>query len=100
MTTETRQRWHKIGCHLLLVPFLVFALFPFYHMAMTSLKTDRELYDRRKAGGGERIERRGLRRERSLGDLVPLKDDVGGARRSGAEDQKNPHGCGASKASD
>jgi len=28
------------------VPFLIFALFPFYHMALTSLKTDRELYDR------------------------------------------------------
>jgi len=28
------------------VPFLVFALFPFYHMTLTSLKTDRELYDR------------------------------------------------------
>jgi multiple sugar transport system permease protein len=30
----------------LLLPFLVFALFPFYHMAMTSLKQDAELYDR------------------------------------------------------
>ena len=28
------------------MPFLLFALFPFYHMALTSLKTDRELYDR------------------------------------------------------
>jgi len=36
----------KIASHLLLVPFLLFALFPFYHMALTSLKTDRELYDR------------------------------------------------------
>jgi multiple sugar transport system permease protein len=36
-----------MGMHLLLVPFLVFALFPFYHMATTSLKTDRELYDRK-----------------------------------------------------
>jgi len=43
---ETRRRWGKIGIHLLLVPFLLFALFPFYHMGMTSLKTDRELYDR------------------------------------------------------
>ena len=42
-----RQRWRKIGVHLLLVPFLLFALFPFYHMALTSLKTDRELYDRK-----------------------------------------------------
>ena len=44
---ERRRRWRKIGSHLLLVPFLVFALFPFYHMGMTSLKTDRELYDLR-----------------------------------------------------
>jgi multiple sugar transport system permease protein len=29
-----------------LVPFLIFALFPFYHMTLTSLKQDRELYDR------------------------------------------------------
>ena len=43
---ETRRLWGKIGGHVLLLPFLVFALFPFYHMAMTSLKTDRELYDR------------------------------------------------------
>jgi len=28
------------------VPFLLFALFPFYHMTLTSLKQDRELYDR------------------------------------------------------
>jgi multiple sugar transport system permease protein len=41
-----RAHWKKIGIHLLLVPFLLFALFPFYHMAITSLKTDRELYDR------------------------------------------------------
>ena len=45
-SAAARQRWGKIGSHLLLVPFLLFALFPFYHMAMTSLKTDRELYDR------------------------------------------------------
>jgi multiple sugar transport system permease protein len=32
--------------HLALLPFLVFALFPFYHMALTSLKQDKELYDR------------------------------------------------------
>jgi len=36
----------KVLMHVLLVPFLIFALFPFYHMALTSLKTDRELYDR------------------------------------------------------
>ncbi|MGH7309575.1 MAG: carbohydrate ABC transporter permease [Candidatus Rokuibacteriota bacterium] len=36
----------KILLHLGLAPFLIFALFPFYHMALTSLKTDQELYDR------------------------------------------------------
>ena len=41
-----RQFWTKVLMHVLLVPFLVFALFPFYHMALTSLKQDRELYDR------------------------------------------------------
>ena len=41
-----RARSTKILMHVLLVPFLVFALFPFYHMTMTSLKQDRELYDR------------------------------------------------------
>ena len=46
-SAETRRRRRKIGFHLLLVPFLVFALFPFYHMAITSLKTDREMYDRK-----------------------------------------------------
>jgi len=43
---QTRRRAWKIASHVLLVPFLVFALFPFYHMALTSLKQDRELYDR------------------------------------------------------
>jgi multiple sugar transport system permease protein len=41
-----RKLWKKVLQHVLLLPFLVFALFPFYHMAMTSLKQDRELYDR------------------------------------------------------
>jgi multiple sugar transport system permease protein len=41
-----RRRTWKVATHLLLVPFLVFALFPFYYMALTSLKTNRELYDR------------------------------------------------------
>ena len=45
-SVQRRRHWRKIGIHLLLVPFLVFALFPFYHMATTSLKSDRELYDR------------------------------------------------------
>src|SRR5438876_802417 len=35
--------WHVT---LPLVPFLIFALFPFYHMALTSLKQNKELYDR------------------------------------------------------
>ena len=41
-----RKFWNKVLMHVLLVPFIVFAVFPFYHMALTSLKTDRELYDR------------------------------------------------------
>ena len=41
-----RAFWNKVLMHVLLVPFLVFAVFPFYHMTLTSLKTDRELYDR------------------------------------------------------
>ena len=46
MTVARRPFLGKIGKHLLLLPFLVFALFPFYHMLLTSLKQDRELYDR------------------------------------------------------
>ncbi|MBI4593041.1 MAG: carbohydrate ABC transporter permease [Candidatus Rokubacteria bacterium] len=45
-TVKRRPLATKIALHLGLVPFLIFALFPFYHMALTSLKTDRELYDR------------------------------------------------------
>jgi multiple sugar transport system permease protein len=41
-----RKLWTKVLMHALLVPFLFFAVFPFYHMTLTSLKTDRELYDR------------------------------------------------------
>ncbi len=41
-----RAFWRRVLNHLLLVPFLLFAVFPFYHMTLTSLKTDRELYDR------------------------------------------------------
>jgi multiple sugar transport system permease protein len=44
-----RRVLRRLGVHLLLVPFLLFALFPFYHMALTSLKQDRELYDRQAA---------------------------------------------------
>ena len=46
MPVARRPLGRKTLTHLLLVPFLLFALFPFYHMALTSLKTDRELYDR------------------------------------------------------
>jgi multiple sugar transport system permease protein len=50
MTAASRRPLaRKILLHLALVPFLVFALFPFYHMVLTSLKTDRELYDRQAA---------------------------------------------------
>jgi multiple sugar transport system permease protein len=42
----SRKLTKKLGMHAMLVPFLIFALFPFYHMALTSLKKDRELYDR------------------------------------------------------
>ena len=38
-----RKVWTKVLQHVLLLPFLVFALFPFYHMAMTSLKQAYEL---------------------------------------------------------
>ena len=46
MAVASRPLLTKLTKHLLLVPFLVFALFPFYHMTITSLKQDRELYDR------------------------------------------------------
>jgi multiple sugar transport system permease protein len=46
MGVRRRPLRTKVLLHLALVPFLIFALFPFYHMALTSLKHDRELYDR------------------------------------------------------
>jgi multiple sugar transport system permease protein len=46
MTVRRRPLLTKIALHVGLAPFLLFTLFPFYHMALTSLKTDRELYDR------------------------------------------------------
>jgi multiple sugar transport system permease protein len=46
MTVARRPVMRKVLMHLLLVPFLLFAVFPFYHMALTSLKKDKELYDR------------------------------------------------------
>ncbi|MGH7316005.1 MAG: carbohydrate ABC transporter permease [Candidatus Rokuibacteriota bacterium] len=45
-TVRRRPVARRVMMHVLLLPFLVFALFPFYHMALTSLKTDQELYDR------------------------------------------------------
>jgi multiple sugar transport system permease protein len=42
----SRKLLKKLGIHAMLIPFLIFALFPFYHMALTSLKQNRELYDR------------------------------------------------------
>ena len=46
MAVAKRPLLRKTMRHLALLPFLVFALFPFYHMALTSLKQDKELYDR------------------------------------------------------
>src|SRR6058998_3883958 len=46
MTVARRPLVKRILIHLGLVPFLLFAVFPFYHMTLTSLKQDRELYDR------------------------------------------------------
>jgi multiple sugar transport system permease protein len=46
MAVSRRPLARKAAVHLLLLPFLIFALFPFYHMTITSLKQDRELYDR------------------------------------------------------
>ena len=46
MAVAKRPRLRKALMHMALVPFLVFALFPFYHMTLTSLKQDGELYDR------------------------------------------------------
>jgi multiple sugar transport system permease protein len=46
MAVAKRPRLRRALIHLALLPFLVFALFPFYHMALTSLKQDGELYDR------------------------------------------------------
>jgi multiple sugar transport system permease protein len=46
MSRAQRRLGWKVTVHLLLVPFLLFALFPFYFMTLTSFKQDRELYDR------------------------------------------------------
>jgi multiple sugar transport system permease protein len=41
-----RKLTNRMLAHLALLPFIIFAVFPFYHMALTSLKQNRELYDR------------------------------------------------------
>jgi len=46
MAVRRQPLVRKVLLHLGLLPFLLFAVFPFYHMTLTSLKTDRELYDR------------------------------------------------------
>src|SRR5262249_35557790 len=46
MAVAQRPLLRKTLLHVGLAPFLFFALFPFYHMTLTSLKQDRELYDR------------------------------------------------------
>lgn len=43
-TVKYRFTGHVLP-HIFLLPFLLFILFPFYWMAVTSLKTDRELYN-------------------------------------------------------
>ena len=45
MAVARRPLVKRLLIHLGLLPFLIFALFPFYHMTLTSLKQDRELYD-------------------------------------------------------
>ena len=46
MGVAKRPLLRKTLLHVGLLPFLLFALFPFYHMTLTSLKQDKELYDR------------------------------------------------------
>mgnify|MGYP001079809160 CR=1 FL=1 len=46
MAVAKRPLLRKTLLHVGLLPFLLFALFPFYHMTLTSLKQDKELYDR------------------------------------------------------
>ena len=46
MSVARRPLLRRVAIQMGLLPFLIFALFPFYHMTVTSLKQDRELYDR------------------------------------------------------
>jgi multiple sugar transport system permease protein len=45
MSERRRRRWGTVGAYLGVLPFVLFALFPFYYMVVTSLKGDPELYD-------------------------------------------------------
>src|ERR671935_816407 len=46
MKLRTRHFFRQLfSLHLPLVPFILFSLFPFYFMVVTSFKTDGELYD-------------------------------------------------------
>ena len=56
-TAAGRRLGRKVSAHLLLVPFLIFALFPFYHMTLTSLKQDKELYEAAEADGAGPVAR-------------------------------------------
>src|SRR6266540_6757111 len=48
MKLRTRRFFRQLcSLHLPLVPFILFALFPFYFMVVTSFKSDGELYDLR-----------------------------------------------------
>jgi multiple sugar transport system permease protein len=40
-----RRRWHAFATYAAVAPFVLFALFPFYYMVVTSLKGDPELYN-------------------------------------------------------
>src|SRR5688500_6199367 len=43
---RARRRWRTLVLYGGVTPFVLFALFPFYYMIVTSLQGDPELYDR------------------------------------------------------
>ena len=43
--SRARRRWTTVLVYAAVTPFVLFALFPFYYMVVTSLKGDPELYD-------------------------------------------------------
>ena len=43
--SRARRRWTTVLVYAAVAPFVLFALFPFYYMVVTSLKGDPELYD-------------------------------------------------------